>query len=196
MRLELDIARDRRNDVINQSALDFEPSPSRTHKMSEIAQILINPLNEPRNEPQQSAESKEDEDGAQSAMQFKAFSLGDRSTLQLSEHADHPPDIAGDSELIADKMQQEIATKTRKKSCCDPFIRILNEILLRKHVKHKLHGFFCPYFMAVHWRLLNFVLSAIASIVAMPYMSNEGLVKCFAFLLNVIWCFSTPKMGD
>lgn len=95
-----------------------------------------------------------------------------------------------ESNVSAGHMTEAIQQETfHEKSCCDSIGRIWQRIVRKKRMKNKLHGFFCPYFMAVHWRLWNLAMSLLATIVAMPYMSDDGgLVKCFFVLFIRAFC--------
>ena len=55
-------------------------------------------------------------------------------------------------------------------------------------VKNELNGFYCPYFMAVRWRLLNFLLSVIATLLAMPYVTNQRVELFIVHFCDYVGC--------
>ena len=72
------------------------------------------------------------------------------------------------------KPEDDILTAMEKetdRNCCGCKRR-------RQHFTHNaLQGFFCPFFMAVRWRLVTFVVTGMASVCAMLYVSDEQFVE-------------------
>ena len=65
---------------------------------------------------------------------------------------------------------QEVNTGSASRYNCFAFVK-------RFFTKNDLQGFFCPFFMAVRWRFINFTMSGMAAVCAMLYVSGEQFVE-------------------